>query len=140
MTRKLFAPSHAETFLLGLVLAVVCFAIAACSSLGMAPTDTFEKRVAAGIVTVDAVATAADNALTSGKLSKQDAQNVAAGARVALSGIMVAQKLYTDACPLRPVLETPDPACKSAEAATKLDSTLAVLTALQSYLATKGAK
>lgn len=113
---------------------------AACTSLGIAPADTFEKRVAAGALTVQTVAETTTAAVRAGKLSKGDAENVVTTLRTAHQALMVAQGLYLDACPLRPVVETSAPGCTAPLADNKLTATLTILTALQAYVATQGGK
>lgn len=119
---------------------VVLAVLAACAQLGLQTPDTFEKKAAAAIVTVQTVAESATAALVAGKLSKTDAENVVSTGRASLQAIMVAQQLYYAACPLRAQIETSDPACKAPAAENKLAATLVILTTLQSYLATQGVK
>jgi hypothetical protein len=114
--------------------------LAACAQLGTPPVDTFNKRVAVAYATVQTVAEGATAAYTAGKLSDSDRTNVVTTGRAAVQGIMVAQTLHLQACPLRPQIETPDPACTAPAADAKLTATLAVLSALQAYLATQGVK
>lgn len=99
--------------------------IVGCASLGMQAPDTFNKKVAAAVTTVQSVSDSAIAALAAGKLSKSDATNVANSARAALAAIDVAEGLHST-----------DP--KAGE--DKLAATLAILTALQAYLAAQGVK
>jgi len=114
--------------------------LAACAQFGTPPVDTFNKRVAVAYATVQTVADGALSAYKAGKLSDSDRTNVVTTGRAAVQGIMVAQNLHLQACPLRPQVETPDPACSAPAADAKLTATLAVLSALQAYLATQEVK
>jgi hypothetical protein len=105
-----------------LLAAAMC--LAACAQLGIPAADTFNKKLAAGYVAVGAVAEAANNAVVSGALSKSDAKNVLASAEAAVQGLDLASTMSkTD----------------MAGASTRLDLTIAAITALQTYLISKGA-
>lgn len=106
-----------------LMLALAC--LCACAQLGMAPADTFNKKVAAAYTTVQSVADSANAALAAGKITKSDATNVVTSARAALTAIDVAEGLHST-----------DP--KAGD--DKLAATLAILQALSAYLAAQGAK
>lgn len=108
-----------------LTLAFLAVALAACAQLGLAPADTFNKRVAVAVTTVQTVSDAATASLQAGKLSLSDAKNVATTSRQALQAIDVATTLH---------------ATNAQAGEDKLAATLAILTALQSYLATQGVK
>lgn len=108
-------------FLASLVLAT----LTACAAIGIAPTDTFNKRTAAAYATVQTIADAATAGLKAGKLSTADATNVVTTGRTALAAIGVAENLH---------------ATNPQGGEDKLAATLAILTALQTYLATQGAK
>lgn len=123
-----------------LATALLAALMLGCATLGMAPLDTFEKRVAGANTTVQVIAESAANGLASGALREKDAANVVVTMRASLQAIQVAQEIYYGACPLRPTVETPDPACTVPAADAKLKATLAILTALQAYLATQGVK
>jgi len=127
-------------FLVVTVAAVCTYLLDGCAQLGTPPVDTFNKRAAVAYATVQTVAEGAVAAYTAGKLSDSDRTNVVTTGRAAVQGIMVAQTLHLQACPLRPQVETPDPACTAPAADAKLTATLAVLSALQAYLATQGVK
>ena len=114
---------HLRIFALAITVAFTAL-LGACAQLGMQSPDTFNKRVAAAYVTVQTVADGATAALTAGKLSKSDATNVVTTGRTALQAIDVAAQLHST-----------NP--KAGE--DKLAATLAILTALQGYLATQGA-
>lgn len=95
--------------------------LTACAS--MAQPDTFNKKAAAAYVTVQTVAESANAAYKAGKLSKDDAANVVATTRATVQAIDVANVIYQSNA-------------KAGE--DKLAAALAVLTALQAYLATQG--
>lgn len=123
-----------------LILFAAVAMLAACASLGLSTSDTFMKRSAAAALTVQTVAESATIALKAGKLSKGDAENVVTTGRATLDGIRVAQTLYLSACPLLPKTEISDPKCTAPAAENKLSAMLTIMTALQSYVATQGAK
>lgn len=110
---------------LALVMALCLALLVGCASLGMQAPDTFNKKVAAAVTTVQTVADSAAAALAAGKLSKSDATNVVTTARAALNAIDVAEGLHST-----------DP--KAAD--DKLAATLAILQALSAYLAAQGVK
>lgn len=114
--------------------------LGACAQLGMSPADTFGKKVAAGYTVVRSIAEASSSSLAASALKKEDAANVVVTLRAAMSGLLVAQQLHLDACPLRPKLETPEPSCQAPAADAKLAATTAILTTLQAYLAAQGVK
>lgn len=99
--------------------------ISACTALGMQQPDTFNKKVAAAYTTVQTVADSATAALKVGKLAQNDAVNVVATGKAAITALDVATSMHAT-----------DPA----GAENKLAATLAILTALQGYLATQGVK
>lgn len=106
-------------FLLSLALGLV-----ACSGLGVSSPVTFNQKVYAAAKTVDTLAASALAARQAGKLSDSDKDNLVQTLNSSLVGLRVATQLNQT-----------DPAA----AQTRLDMTVAVLTALQGYLATKGA-
>lgn len=95
-----------------------------CAQLGASAPQTFNQRILASYTTVEAVANSASYLRAVGKLSEADRDNVVSTARTAIAGIDVAAQVGKT-----------DPVAGQA----KLTATIAVLTALQSYLATKGA-
>ena len=97
--------------------------VAACSQLGLATPATFPQKVAAGYAVVQTVNESALNLLKAGKLNKTDAQNVVDTSKAALEAIDLARSTY---------------ATNPTGAENKLVGALTVLTALQTYLATKG--
>jgi hypothetical protein len=105
------------------ICALLLAFISACAS--NAAPDTFNKRIAAAYVTVNAVADSATAALTAGKITKADATNVVTTTRAALQAIDVANAIHAN---------------NPQAGEDKLAATLAVLTALQAYLATQGVK
>jgi hypothetical protein len=108
-----------QTILAGLALAIVM----GCSTFGVqSPTD-FNGRLAAGYKTVEGVANTATQLRVAGKLSDADRDNVVATSRTAIAGLDLAGQVHKT-----------NPAAGDQ----KLTATIAVLTALQTYLATKG--
>jgi hypothetical protein len=128
--------------------APLLFAIAVllqgCAWLGLSTTsdfDTFNKRAAAAIGTVAQVRNSAADLLMGGVISNEDARNVLMQTDAAREGIVLAGQMYSRECPVVPGTGSPDPTCQASAANARLSSTVAVLTALQTYLATKqGAK
>jgi hypothetical protein len=103
-----------------LVLAMALFA--ACSTLGVSSPDTFNKKALAAHGTVTAIANSALTLRAAGKLSDADRDNVVSTLRAAESGI--------DLATLTAKTDT-------AAGSTKLDASIAVLSALQAYLLAK---
>lgn len=103
-------------------LALVALLIG-CAQLGASAPRTFNEKLLAGYTTVEAVANSASHLRAAGKLSDADRDNVVSTARTAIAGIDVAAQIGKT-----------DPVAGQA----KLTATIAVLTALQAYLATKG--
>lgn len=94
-----------------------------CAQLGVTAPATFNQKEAAAHVTIEGIAKTALSLHQAGKLSEADRSNIVATLRSAESGIDVAK-----------LVAKTDPA----GGLTKLDASIAVLTALQAYLATKG--
>lgn len=103
---------------------IVAALVIACAQLGVQTPTTFNQKAIAGHAAVEGIAKTALTLYQAGKLSDADRSNVVATLRSAESGIDLATQ----------VAKT-DPT----GAGTKLDASIAVLTALQTYLATKGA-
>lgn len=118
-----------------LALLFAACALAACAQLGLQAPDTFNKKIATGYATVQVVAESAKTAYVAGKLSEKDRTNVVSTTRAGVEGLDLAQTMYSAVCPA-----TAPPGCAAPAADAKLTATLAVLTALQAYLATQGAK
>lgn len=113
----------------------LCFALlSACAQVGIVP-DTFNKKLAIGYATVQTVAESAAFAYAAGKLSDADKNNVVTTSKAAITGLDLAQTIYAGVCP-----KTAPQPCAAPAADAKLQATLAILTALQAYLATQGAK
>lgn len=94
-----------------------------CQALGLATPQTLNQKLAVGYGTVTSIVVATDTLLVGKKLTADDAANVQMQANNGKAALDIARTLSkTD----------------TAAAATKLDSTITVLTALQAYLATKG--
>lgn len=103
------------------IAAVGCilWLLTACASLGLAPAQSLDQRLAYGYSTLSAVQFAAANATAAGELSKSDAESVlklADQSRVLLDSAK--SLLATD----------PD------GAATKLDLAVAILAQIQAHL------
>ena len=111
------------------VLAICFFAlmigIAGCAQLGVQAPQTFNQKAVAAHGTVEGIAKTALTLYQSGKLSDSDRANVVSTLRSAEQGISLAT-----------IVSKTDPA----GGLTKLDASIAVLTVLQTYLATKGAQ
>lgn len=98
--------------------------LVACASLGVPTPDTFNKKLAVGISTVTEIRQTATTLLTAGKITVADATNIQTQADNASAGLTIARSLSgTD--------------LTAADA--KLTASITVLTALQAYLALKGA-
>lgn len=109
-------------------LAIMVFSlmigIAGCAQLGVQAPKTFNEKALAAYGTVEGIAKTALTLRQAGKLSDADRDNVVDTLRSSVQGIDLAK-----------VISQTDPA----GGLTKLDTSIAVLTALQAYLATKGA-
>lgn len=116
------------------ILMILALALAGCAQVGL-QADTFSEKIAAGYATVQTLAEAASFAYDAKKITEADKANVVATARAGVQGLDLAQSIYAGACP-----KTAPQPCAAPAADVKLQATLAVLTALQAYLATKGAK
>jgi hypothetical protein len=106
-------------------IAVAFGILAACATFGVDPPQTFNQRVAAAQITVTAVRSSALSLLNAEKISVADAKNVQASADAGNAAIDLA--LTSSAT---------DPT----GANNKLAAAIAILTGVQTYLATKGAK
>lgn len=104
----------------------LAIALVACAGLGIPDTDTFNKKAAVAITSVEAVRQTAFVMLTAGKISSMDAQNVQNQADNARAGIEIARQMSAS---------TPDLPAANA----RLTVAITTLTALQQYLDTKGA-
>lgn len=107
---------------LHLFLAACILALAACATTGT-PEAQFIDAATKATVLVDQVTLAADAAVKANVLKGQDAANTLAAVKLARDGLNAAKA-------------TADPA----QGLTKVNVTLALLTATQTYLATLGAK
>lgn len=108
--------------LLVLLLAVtvpIVFALQGCASLGIPAPKTFNERLAAGYVSATSVRTSARTLLNGAVITSSDAENLQKQADVAREGLDVARTL--------PSLQAED----------KLQTTLLILQAAQSYLCGK---
>jgi outer membrane lipoprotein SlyB len=110
--------------LLAIAASLMLALLVGCTTMGVASPDTFKKRQLAGYTTVEGVANTANQLRAAGKLSETDRHNVVTTARTAVAGLDVAGQVHKT-----------DPAGGEK----KLAATIAVLTALQTYLASQGA-
>ena len=106
-----------------IALAIASLAIA-CADLGVSAPATFNQKAVAAHQTVEGVAKLSLSLYQAGKLAETDRTNIVATLRSAEQGIDLAT-----------IASKTDPAAGM----TKLNASIAVLTALQTYLATKGA-
>lgn len=113
----------AQSLFLLLALATLVLVVQACASLGVSAPATFNQKAVAAHSTVEGVAKTATGLRLAGKLSDQDRDNVVASLRAAEQAIDIAT-----------LTAKADPAGGTA----KLDAAIAALTALSTYLATKG--
>ncbi len=104
------------------VMALLCALLVACAQLGLPTPDTMNEKIAAAQVSVTQLRTSATQLLQAGKISSSDATNVLTTTDAARAGIDVARTVSAQ-----------DPAAAQA----KLTATVAVLSALQVYLASK---
>lgn len=118
---------------LSLFATVLLFA--ACAQLGLQTPQTFDQKLAAGYVTVQTVAETATAAYTAGKLKEADRTNVVTTTRAAITGLDLAKTTRDALCP-----PAAGPTCTAPAADAKLAATMAILTALQAYLATQQGK
>lgn len=109
-----------KRFVIGVVLAV---ALSACTTLGIPTAKTFNEKWLAAQTTDTAVLQTDIALLQAGKISKEDAANVEAQADNVKAGLDIARTIY----------ENDQQAGQS-----KLDSVVTALTALQTYLQSKG--
>ena len=109
---------------LAIVALSLIVGLAGCAQLGVQAPQTFNQKAVAAHGTVEGIAKTALTLHQAGKLSESDRTNIVATLRSAEQGIDLAT-----------IVSKTDPA----GGLTKLDASIAVLTALQAYLATKGA-
>lgn len=99
--------------------------LSACTQIGLSPPETFNQKALAATKVSQAIASTAISLRAAGKLSDADRDNIVATLRTAEQGIDLASISFKT-----------DPAAGM----TKLDASIAVLTALQAYLAAKGGR
>ena len=101
------------------IVTMLVAGLVACAAMGVPTADTFNKKLLGGYATVETVAKTASVLRTAGKLSDVDLNNVVATNRQAIAGLdIAAATAKTDL----------------GAANTKLQATLVILTALESYL------
>ena len=127
---------HLRSFLVIPLLAV----IVGCSTFGIAPPKTFIDRAVAAQLSATAVRHSAATLLDAGAISVSDARNAQATADAANQAIDLATQFYVAACPLVPGNGATQKDCTAPAADAKLTSAIAILTVMQTYLTTKGAK
>jgi len=98
--------------------------LSACAQLGIGQADTFAKKQLGAYTTVKTIAQSTLALEKSGVLSKDEAANIKNQNRAALTAIDMAGQ----------IAET-----NIKDANTRLTSAITILTALQAFLATKGA-
>lgn len=116
----MITPHRLKLFLAAIAVAV----LTACAAIGAPPPQTFNERVAAAQISVTALRSTALQLLEAGKITAADARNVQAAANAGNAAIDLAVQI-----------DKTDPATAGA----KLTSAMAVIAAVQTYLATKGA-
>ena len=102
---------------------LVLVLLAGCAALGVPPADTYNKQLAGAYTAVTAARQETLTLLQAGKITADDAQNVQNQADAIRAGLDVSAVAFKGG--------------DSAAATTKLDSTITVLKALQSYLLIK---
>lgn len=107
------------------VLWALALLLSACAQLGGPTPKTFNEKTLVAIAAIDEVQKSATTLIKAGKISPDDAQNVVNTADTAQAGIAVARQIS---------------ATDLNAATAKLQTVTVVLTALQAYLATKGAQ
>lgn len=115
----------ARPLMLALLLAVSVPAVVTmhgCTTLGVPTPQTFSERVAAGYVGVTTVRDSATTLLQAGSITADDARNIQAQADNVRAGLDIAR-----------TVSSVDPTAADA----KLQATLQILTALDSYLRTR---
>lgn len=119
---KLFARSQLFGLLLLFTVCAGLLALTACAQLGAPTPQTFNERLAAGYGTVTQVRSTATALLTAKAISVDDAANVLRTTDTAREGLELARSIA---------------ATDAAGASTRLQTSVAVLTALQQYLLSK---
>lgn len=107
----------------GYLLALLCALFVACAQLGLPAPETMRERIAAAQGASTQLRASATQLLNAKKISSADATNVLKTTDAAAEGIALAMQISAT-----------DPA----GADTRLKAAVAVLGALQAYLATKG--
>jgi hypothetical protein len=111
------------TFLLALALVVVLAFMSGCASLGIEAPKTFNEKLAVGYGITAGARSSVLTLLEAKKITVEDARNIETQINNLRAGLDIAKSTY---------------ASDSKAAATKLQSTLTILNALQSYLITRG--
>jgi hypothetical protein len=95
----------------------------ACASWGIPGAQTFNEKLAAGYITADNVLKSTDALLLAGAISPTDAKNIVAQDDNVKAGLDIARTIN---------------ATDATAGSAKLNQVITALTALQTYLATKG--
>jgi hypothetical protein len=117
---RLTTHRHQAAFYAAFFMAVL---LTACGSLGLPTPKTMNEKIAAAQGSVTQIRASATMLLKAGKLSAADGQNVLVSTDAAAEAIVVARQISLS-----------DPAA----ADFKLTAAVTILTAVQTYLATKG--
>lgn len=104
------------------MLYMLALVVSGCAQLGLPQADTFNERLAVGYGAVTEVRTLATTLLNAKKISSADAQNVLAQTDAARAGLDLARSMSVS---------------NIAAAEGKLSAAKAVLSAVQSYLASR---
>lgn len=100
---------------------LLVFALAACAQLGIAPADTFNKKVAAAAASVQTIYDAGNAAYQADKITTEQASNLVDALNGVLATLNTAEKMH---------------AADPTGAETKLAAALQILTALNAYIIT----
>jgi hypothetical protein len=103
--------------------AILLVLLSACSVLGVPTPQTFNEKEAMAISSVTAIRSTALSLLEANKITAADAQNIQKQADTAREAIVVAETIHQ---------------ANPAGGADRLTAIIAGLTAIQTYLATKG--
>lgn len=121
--------------LLVCIAAALALGAAGCAQVGAPAPQSFLERAAVAQIAVTTIRTTATGLLNSGAINVADARNAQATANAGNEAIDLALGFYGAACP-----PTITANCTSVTADAKLSAAVAILTATQSYLASKGKK
>lgn len=109
------------TFVMMIALILTLALSSGCQVLGDASPNTFNKRIAAGYISVTAIRSTTTTLLANNKITVPDARNVQTQADTAREALDIARSVHTT---------------NAIAGQAKLDSTLVLIAATQTYLAT----